>query len=94
MKWRRLLLQRLAGLESVFALSFTVLLIGIVALILGIVLSGPATFPGIGIVLIAAGGYLTSILKPPRDGTGARSWLRALGRGYVHVWHWIRPPRS
>ncbi|MFV2038895.1 MAG: hypothetical protein ACC660_01490 [Acidimicrobiales bacterium] len=91
--WRRMLLQRLARWEALFALSFSVLLAGVITLTWGIALSGPSAFPELGIVLIAIGAYVTAALKPPRPAEGGRSALRTLGRGYVQIWHWIRPPR-
>lgn len=85
--------RRPRGLDAVFALSFTVALVGIGLTIVGVFVAGPAAVPGIGIVCVVVGGYLAAQfgLRGARD--QKRSVVGSLRSGYVQIWHWVSPPK-
>ena len=86
-------LPRPRTFDTVFALSFTVMTVGVGLTIVGVFVAGPAAVPGIGIVCVVVGSFLA--LHFGRRGAAAqnRSVLGSLWRGYAQIWHWIRPPK-
>lgn len=92
--WKRLRDSRPTSLDALFAVSVTAMIAGLVAAILGILLSESGALPGIGIVGVVVGGYLTTVLRPTGVSKQDRSAVRSIGRGYRHLWHWARPSRS
>lgn len=92
--WERFRGKRPTSVDALFAVALTALVGGLVAAVLGVLLSESGALPGIGIVAVVVGGYIATMLRPRGQTRHDRSALRSFGRGYRHLWNWVRPAES
>ena len=86
-------LQRPRTFDAVFALSFTVMIVGVGLTFVGVFVAGPAAVPGIGIVCVVVGSFLATQFGLRGAAAQDRSVLGSLWQGYTQIWHWVRPPK-
>lgn len=80
--------------DVLFALAFTVFMVGGTAVVWGALVSDASAVPGFGIVATVVGAYGSWVFGWQDRHEEQRSVVRSLGRGYKRMGHWVRPPKS